>query len=95
MVDIVLGDKKAKVLLEFPPFAKCDLSFYVVPTKKSAILHAEYCTDLFEKETIDKIISAYMYVLSQALNENTLIKDISVLTPEEKGKILNEFNDIL
>ena len=95
MIDILFEDKKAEVLLEIPPFAKCDLSFYVAPTKNGAILHAEYCTDLFEKETIDKIISAYMYVLSQALNENTLIKDISVLTPEEKGKILNEFNDIL
>ena len=94
MINIVLGDKNAEVLLEMPPFAKCDLSFYVVPTKNNAVLHVEYCTDLFEKETIDKFINAYMYVLSQSLNENTLIKDISVLTPKERGKLLNEFNNI-
>ena len=95
MIDILFEDMKAEVLLEIPPFAKCDLSFYVVPTKNGSILHVEFCTDLFKKETINRFIGAYMYILTQALNENILIKDISVLTTEEKRKILNEFNNIL
>ena len=94
MIDILLGDKKAEVLLEFPPYAKCDLSFYVVPNKNGAVLHTEYCTDLYKKETISKLIKAYMYILSQCLDENILIKDTSVLTPEERNMLLNEFNNM-
>ncbi len=93
MSNIVFGDKNADVLPTPITTAKCDLSFYVLPRKDDIVLMTEYCTDLYKEETINKFIEAYCNILTQALNEQTLIKDISVFTEEEINTVLNGFNN--
>ena len=46
-----------------------------------------------KEETVEKYIKSYMNILTQALDENIHIKDIEVLTEEEKNTILEKFND--
>ena len=93
MTEITIGDKKAEVIPTPVTTSKCDLSFYVFPREKEIVLMTEYCTDLFKEETINKFIGAYNSILTQCLDENILIKDISVLTEEEKNKVFKDFND--
>ncbi|MBR5202624.1 MAG: amino acid adenylation domain-containing protein, partial [Clostridia bacterium] len=92
MTDIVFGDKKATMQPTPLTTAKCDLSFYVMPQENNVVLMAEYCTDLYKEETINKFIDAYNSILEQALNENALIKDISVIT-EADTSLLKSFNN--
>ncbi len=93
MTEIIFGDKKANIIPTPINTAKCDMSFYIFPRENETVLMTEYCTDLFKKETINKIIDAYTSILTQCLDECKQIKDISILTAKEKEKVLNEFND--
>ena len=90
---IIFGDKEVQSLPVKLGGVKCDLNFNIVPTRDKIALTAEYNTDLFKEETINKFIKAYTSILTQALNENILIKDISVLSDEEKEKVITSFND--
>ncbi|MBR5190409.1 MAG: amino acid adenylation domain-containing protein, partial [Clostridia bacterium] len=92
MTEITLGDKKADVIPTPINSSKCDLSFYVYPRENETVLMAEYCTDLFKQETINKLLNAYNTILTQALNEDILIKDIDVVSVDENDKI-SSFNN--
>ncbi|PZT52935.1 non-ribosomal peptide synthetase, partial [Paenibacillus silvae] len=57
------------------------------------ILHASYRTGLFEKAEIDRIMEQYVTVLEQFLQSPELpIREISLLSDEERRRILNVFN---
>ena len=88
---IIFGDEEVQSLPVKIGGAKCDLNFNLVPTRNVISLSIEYNTDLFKEETINKFIKSYTSILTQALNEDILIKDIEVLTEEEKETI-NGFN---
>lgn len=54
----------------------------------------QYCTDLFKRETINKFISNFSNLTKCIVGEfNTKIKNIEMITPEEKEKIIVDFND--
>ena len=93
MTNILLGDKKGEIIPVNTKSVKNELAFYLFPRKEDVVLTVSYCTDLFKEETITKFIEAYNSILAQCLNSDILIKDISVLTEEEKERILNKFND--
>ena len=53
-----------------------------------------YCTDLFKEETIRNIINHFMLILKNTLeNPEQKIMDIEILSPEEKDRLLNQFNN--
>ncbi|QYK69497.1 non-ribosomal peptide synthetase [Paenibacillus sp. S02] len=57
------------------------------------ILHASYRTGLFETAEIDRIMEQYVTVLDQFLQNPELpVRDISLLSDEERHRILNVFN---
>ncbi|MBY7738569.1 non-ribosomal peptide synthetase [Paenibacillus polymyxa] len=57
------------------------------------ILHASYRTGLFEKAEIDRIMEQYVTVLDQFLQTPELpVREISLLSDEERHRILNVFN---
>ncbi len=93
MTDITLSDEKVELVPMTTTSVKSDLSFYVFPRKDDIVLMAEYSTELFKEETINKFIEAYSNILTQCLDGTKQIKDIEVLSTEEKKKILKEFND--
>lgn len=72
--------------------SKFNLSLEIKP--KSHTINIEYCTDLFKKHTIERIFEHYMNVLDRVVTDNDVkIADISIISEEEKNKILYEFND--
>ena len=57
-------------------------------------LTLEYRTDLFKKQTIDQLYNHYINILDEiVMNPNSKIADISILSEEEKNKILKDFNN--
>ena len=72
--------------------AKFNLSLEIKP--KSHTINIEYCTDLFKKETIERLFEHYINAIDFIMNDvNAKIKDIEIISNTEKNKILYEFND--
>ncbi|NIM13046.1 MAG: amino acid adenylation domain-containing protein, partial [Candidatus Aminicenantes bacterium] len=54
----------------------------------------EYCTRLFNRETIERFAACFKKVLAFAITSlDTRIADIEIISDEEKQRILFEFND--
>jgi tyrocidine synthetase-3 len=76
--------------------SKFDLTLNTELEKDGITLDVEYCTKLFTKETIERLISHYINILhSITANPEIKIADIEILTAHEKEQILNDFNDNL
>ena len=74
--------------------AKFDLSFDLKNNNNGYDISLQYCTDLFKETTIKNLISHYKKILKEIINNpEQLIKDIEIITSDEKNKILNKFND--
>ena len=85
-------DKNWKVIEIDNKISKFNLSLEIKPTTNK--INLEYRTDLFKKETIEKLYEHYVNVLNTILQNNDIkISDISVLSRAESNKILNEFNN--
>lgn len=54
----------------------------------------DYRTNKYDEQDISDLHARILHVINQILdNENILLKDIEIVTPEEKHKILYEFNN--
>ena len=74
--------------------SKFDLSLEVVPTDTEFKLTFEYCTKLFNKETIERFSTHFINILEKIVDNYKLkIADIDILSDDERNKILYEFND--
>ena len=93
MTDITFADKKAEVIPLTTDASKCDLTFNILPRKEDVVLAVEYCSDLYSEATVRRFIEAYSLILTRALDEETLIRDISALNDKDKNSILHDFND--
>lgn len=74
--------------------SKFDISLEVLPLEESYQLTFEYCTNLFNFAYMDKFsenyINAVQYILE---NIDSKISDVSILSDEERNKILYSFNN--
>jgi len=91
---LVLGDA---VLSEECANRNCsqyDISMVIREQLDGYDMRVEYRDDLFEKETIELLLQRY-YCLLEAIVEdpNRLLSEYSVVLPEEKEKLLVEWND--
>ena len=93
LTDVVFGDESAQLLPVPVTSAKCDFSFSIMPRNDDVVVMAEYCTALYKEKTIRQFVSAFRLILSQCLDADKTIKDIDVLSSEEKEKILSDFNN--
>jgi amino acid adenylation domain-containing protein len=74
--------------------AKFDLTLEIVDLKDSLMVYFEYCTKLYKKETVEAWAAAYFTVLETILDHpDILLKDICVVSEEERSQIIYEFND--
>ena len=88
---IKLNEEEAQIIEINNNISKFNLSLEIKP--KTHTINIEYCTDLFKKQTIDKLFEHYMNVIECIVNDkNIKIKDIDIISEEEKHKILYEFN---
>ena len=87
-----INNKEAQVVSINNRISKFNLSLEVQP--KTHSINIEYCTDLFEKETIEKLFINYMNTINYIMcNTNSKIKEIQLLSSREKNKILYGFNN--
>ena len=93
MMDIVFGDKKAELLPIPATTAKYDITFNVMPRENDVVIMAEYCTDLYKEETIQRLVDGFKLILNQLLDGETALKDITAVSDQEQQKILYAFND--
>jgi tyrocidine synthetase-3 len=74
--------------------SKFDITFQVVESGKKLFLTVEYCTKLFRKETIDRLIKYFKKIVSSVLDDpDREIALMEILSQEEKHRLLYEFND--
>ncbi|KIO77621.1 hypothetical protein TH53_08205 [Pedobacter lusitanus] len=73
--------------------AKYDLSFIITEKKDGLTLSIEYCTDLFERDTIARMAGHYVQLLEAiAASPSQQIAQLTLLTPEDKDQLLLQFN---
>jgi len=77
-----------------PGTAKFDLSVFVFEEVDGLKVQAEYNTDLFDRGTVTRLLEHYGVLLDEALRKpETRISDLPWLTPNERRRILVEWND--
>ncbi|MGD2089268.1 MAG: amino acid adenylation domain-containing protein, partial [Candidatus Aminicenantes bacterium] len=76
--------------------SKFDLTFNCEEVEESMFVKVEYCTKLFEEETLVKFISYFKKIVSDVLNDNDRnirIGEIEIISEEERRQLLYDFND--
>jgi amino acid adenylation domain-containing protein len=73
--------------------SKFDLTFSVVERDDRIDLNFEYATTLFRRETIDRFIAYVRNILAAVIRDREIrLSDIDLLSKEEAGRLLHEFN---
>lgn len=87
-----LDDKSVEIIKSNSGISKFNLSIEIEPDTR--MINLEYCTDLFKEDTINRLFEHFINVLNVISDNNdVLIKDISIISDEEKNKILYDFNN--
>ncbi|MFC2146676.1 amino acid adenylation domain-containing protein, partial [Acidobacteriota bacterium] len=74
--------------------AKFDLVLFADEEGDKLNLVFEYCTKLFEKETIIRLVNYFKRIISSLIeNPHMEISEIDILAEEEKKQLLYDFND--
>ncbi|MEJ6981954.1 amino acid adenylation domain-containing protein [Pedobacter sp. P351] len=75
--------------------SKVDITFHVSLTSKGLHILIVYNTDLFRKDTIDRMAGHFNELLKAVVkNPNQIIDSLQMLTEEEEQQLLNEFNNM-
>jgi tyrocidine synthetase-3 len=74
--------------------AKFDLTLNALETEKGLRCSLEYRTSLFKKETMQRLAGHFGQILDNIVEQpDILLKDIDLLTTEEKHQIIVDFNN--
>ncbi|MCP5106333.1 MAG: AMP-binding protein, partial [bacterium] len=74
--------------------SKFDISLYALENKNIVDFSLEYCTKLFNKDTIRRFISYFKNITAAVIEDpSQKISRIELLSPAEKQQILVTFND--
>ncbi len=85
--------------LTFTPYkfgqkiARFDLEFNIVEADGSIIFNLDYCTKLFRRETIERLLVHYINIVKQIVDQPEMkLMEIDIMSGEEKQQILFDFN---
>jgi len=71
-----------------------DLTLTAAEIGKQLAFRLEYCTSLFKRETVERFACYFKTILSGAVkNPGVKISEIDILSPEEKQRLVDDFND--
>lgn len=74
--------------------SKFDLQLDITDFDSQMYISFTYCTKLFKKPTIDRMMNHFVFLLEQVLeNENTKLKDLKLISDQESQQILLDFNN--
>jgi amino acid adenylation domain-containing protein len=92
--EIELKNLKFKEYKNNNKIAKFDLTFTAVETSEEVSMDINYCTKLFKKETVERIVEHFKNILKTVVrNTNIKLSEIEMISEEEKNKLLYDFND--
>ena len=93
MTHVIFGDERAE-LLPIPVItSKYDFTFNLMPMSNGVSVMVEYCTSLYWEATMRRLVAGYELILTQMLNEQKQLKDISAVTEQEIATVLYDFNN--
>ncbi|MBC8756864.1 amino acid adenylation domain-containing protein [Kordia sp. YSTF-M3] len=73
--------------------SQLDLSFSFVEKKEGISLNVEYNTDIYQETFIQNMLGHFETFLTAGFeNPNAQIKNLSIITPQEKSSVLTKFN---
>lgn len=92
--ELKLGDAVIEPLQEMNATSKFDILLEAVDCQDTMRLNFEYSTELFKEETIGKFATHFIHLLLYAAsNPSKTLASLSMLSEEEKGQLLVDFND--
>lgn len=75
-------------------FAQLDLSLHLCETGGGCQGRFEYCTDLFERSTIERLAANFELMLGAIAHDaHQKLAEITLLSPTERSRMLGEWND--
>ncbi|WP_212982058.1 non-ribosomal peptide synthetase, partial [Bacillus paramobilis] len=87
------GSKVESTEVEFK-VAKFDLTFSIYESENTYQIALEYCTDLYKKESAERLLMRLISIIYQIVSDSTIkIDEIDVITKEERTLITENFND--
>ncbi|UCH95688.1 MAG: SDR family NAD(P)-dependent oxidoreductase, partial [Candidatus Aminicenantes bacterium] len=76
------------------PTSRFDMTFFVHEPGEEIYINIEYYTGIFEKETIHRLVSHFKNIIQAVIDHPGIrLKDIGIITGEERQQVLYEFND--
>ncbi|NIM17931.1 MAG: amino acid adenylation domain-containing protein, partial [Candidatus Aminicenantes bacterium] len=76
------------------PISRFDMTFFIYEINETVYIDIEYYTGIFKEETIRRLVRHFKNVVQTTIDEpNIKLKDIEIVTEEEKRQVLFEFND--
>ncbi len=92
--EISIGELEIKPYNAENKISKFDMTLTAVESEDNIVFNLNYCTSLYSKKTIEKLIKHFTNILEGISNNiNQEISEIDMLTKEEKHQIINEFNN--
>lgn len=89
-----IGNEKIKINELRTKNSKFDITFEIIPYENDIDITVEYRTSIFDESTIIGLINNYINIIKFIIkNNNGLLKDIDMISQEEKNKIINVFNN--
>ncbi len=89
-----LGETIIKEYKTYNRISKFDMTLFAVEIESDIELSIEYCTKLFNKGTIERVYKHLKNIIEKIVkNQNIHLKEIEIITEEEKQQILANFND--
>jgi surfactin family lipopeptide synthetase A len=93
-VDIKFNNVLTEYISEGCSHTKFNMSYKIVEQDKKYHVYLEYFSELYSEETAQNLLGHYMTVLEQVVEDSGMrIREIEVITQEERKLILNEFNN--
>ncbi|WP_404791155.1 condensation domain-containing protein [Altericista sp. CCNU0014] len=93
MAPLELADLTLESLKSETGTAQVDLSLDLVETPEGLLAELEYSTDLFEAETIARMLGHFQVLLTGIIaNPDQKLSQLPLLTPEEQHQILTQWN---
>ncbi|WP_246028075.1 AMP-binding protein, partial [Paenibacillus xylaniclasticus] len=72
---------------------KFDMTWTLAESEDGLQVVVEYCTDLYRRETVERMAEHYLQLIEAAVSEpETELAKLSMLTEEEKRQIVDVFN---
>lgn len=91
--NLKMGSLEAIIEQETSETSKFDLSFSVKETEEGFAMEIEYCSDLFQQATIERMSQQYLQLLEAAIQApQTAIGQLPMIAEREKSQLLHNFN---